>query len=192
MTAGLCPIPVLTREHADDDSFEDVLHPCSSLLALSWEDGGYANADLRGDAFTPSWHVRCLEHEHVLLTVYDDTNVPTVPLPEDPAELLPWIGEACEALAAALPGMREQQATEARRTAVEWCGFVVDDDSIGGEGEITCGAALAVDGDRARCTAGHRWVCCRCGPPTCRGLKVERSAPASKEPADGLGGEGSA
>lgn len=193
MTAELCPIPVLTRECADDDSFEDVLRPCSSPLVIWWEDGGYANADLRGKAFTPSWHVRCLEHEHVLLTVYDDTNGPTVPLPEDPAELLPCVGEACEALAAALPRMREQQATEARRSAVEWCSFVIDyDDSIGGEGEITCGAPLTIDGDRARCTAGHGWVRCQCGPPTCRRLKVGRSAPASREPTDGLRGEGSA
>lgn len=53
------------------------------------------------------------------------------------------------------------------------CGLVTDyDDSIGGEGEILCGSRLIVDGEQARCEAGHRWTACNCGGPTCGGWKV--------------------
>lgn len=53
------------------------------------------------------------------------------------------------------------------------CGRVTDhDDSIGGEGEITCGAVMMGDALTAECTRGHRWVACSCGGRTCKGWKV--------------------
>jgi hypothetical protein len=58
------------------------------------------------------------------------------------------------------------------------CGLVTDyDDSIGGEGEILCGARLTVGPFtmlRAECAEGHKWVACDCGGPTCEGWKVDR------------------
>lgn len=55
------------------------------------------------------------------------------------------------------------------------CGRVTDyDDSIGGEGEITCGAHLVMadDNETAVCVRGHKWKHCDCGGPTCNGWLV--------------------
>lgn len=53
------------------------------------------------------------------------------------------------------------------------CQWVTDnDDSIGGEGEISCGGPMDVDGDTAVCTRGHQWERCDCGGSTCAGWRV--------------------
>jgi hypothetical protein len=56
------------------------------------------------------------------------------------------------------------------------CPYVLDyDDSIGGEGEVYCGARIVHGPDpEPVCTDGHRFEPCHCGRAICSGWKLAR------------------
>ncbi len=63
----------------------------------------------------------------------------------------------------------------AERAGNERCRMVTDyDDSIGGEGEIVCGARMLVSGEAAVCDNDHRWIRCHCGKSNCTGWRTAR------------------